>query len=863
MLRRSFFLRGGLFGLGLGLISCGGGGGQRSRIEAPAVESRGSKAERGHVVGSFGEGAFGPRLTGEGRDRLAYWLVPGERSGGLFAAPLSHGGTLGRAVQLAESPPKPLFLAPGARLGNDTLILVGRGSSSDSALEVFVVSDEAALVRADRIFALGKQIGWAAASGGDDLSVVFWSDRRELGTRLSARGVLSDRSLDALTLSDSALVWQVRPCQGGGCIAFVEDQGDDVELLIVRVTEKGAERITLARMSGKVDGLDFVLHDSGGHIVFTERDTRTNVARLFGLPLSRDLAPAGAPEPLTPRRGNQRIRDLLSAGSAASVRVVWDEDSLNPLSGSRTYFGKFDERGALEPLGFLESAESDPVLPEFTLRGDQLTVLARVRSNVPRGPKSELAVLALGASGAEAFPVTVPGVLEPATLAWDLSCAEDLCRFLAARPAKEFYTAFWVEPRGTGRPSAAVTLGHEALPRLVADEPIKSLPSLTNFDVARISGDQAARSDELVLSLTYFDPGLPIVALKKPARDGKMTPEQAFLTPTRVAGLGDALLGPMVHSEAEISLRARSPGGVSLSSFQEGRALVGWAAFDQGKPHVFVTLVDQAGKRVRQQMLTKIGAEVTDVSVARTSDGFVVLWIDDRSGTPEVYGVVLDRELRAVTSEQRLTEGALEPSDLEVEVVGDEVLFAYSARTEEGRLSHAGGIFVGAFDGRTGVPRAQPMLVRRSGYHAFSPRFLRGSGLAWLETPTDNEGEPAKGRAMLAKFDRLGMRLIAPRDLAAPGHAMGLATDCDDRSCSLAVLTKDPDDQRVYALLVPSLDRVSDPAIALEEMFKVTDLLHEGASPILVGSALYYATADGREGPTIRRAELRFPGKAP
>src|SRR5690606_20161887 len=209
LLRRSFFLRGGLFGLGLGLISCGGGGGQRSRIDAPAVESRGSKAERGHVVGSFGEGAFGPRLTGEGRDRLAYWLVPGERSGGLFAAPLSHGGTLGRAVQLAESPPKPLFLAPGARLGNDTLILVGRGSSSDSALEVFVVSDEAALVRADRIFAVGKQIGWAAASGGDDLSVVFWSDRRELGTRLSARGVLSDRSLDALTLSDSALVWQV------------------------------------------------------------------------------------------------------------------------------------------------------------------------------------------------------------------------------------------------------------------------------------------------------------------------------------------------------------------------------------------------------------------------------------------------------------------------------------------------------------------------------------------------------------------------------------------------------------------------------------------------------------------------------
>lgn len=766
-------------------------------------------------------------------------------------------------MQLAESPPKPLFLAPGGSLGKDSLILVGRGNGPDSALEAFVVSDEAALVRADRVFATGSRIGWAAASGGDELSVVFWSDRRELGTRLSARGILPDRSLDARVLSESALVWQVRPCKGGGCIAFVEDQGEDVELVIVRVTSEGAERITLARMSGKVDGLDFVLHDSGGHIVFTERDARTNVARLFGLPLSRELGPAGAPEPLTPRRGNQRIRELLVRDKAASVRVVWDEDSLNPRSGSRTYFGGFDERGVLEPQGFLESAEPDPVLPEFTLRGDRLTALARVRSSAPRGPKSELVVLELGTGGAEAFPVTVPGVLEPATLAWDLSCKEDLCRFLAARPAKEFYTAFWVEPRGSGRPSASVKLGAEALPRVISDEPIKSLPSLTNFDVAKISGDLAAESDELVLSLTYFDPGLPIVPLKKAARDGKMTPEQAQLTPTRVARLEDALGGPMVHSEVALSLRARSPGGVSVTSFQDGRALVGWAALDQGKPHVFLTLVDQAGKKVRQQMLTKVGAEVSDVSVARTKSGFAVLWIDDRNGTPEVYGALLDRELRVLAPEQRLTEGALEPSDLEVEVVGDEILFAYSARVEEGRLSHAGALFVGALDALSGLLRAQPMLVRRSSHHAFSPRFLRGAGLAWLEVPTDSEAEPAKGRALLAKFDRQGMRLIAARDLAAPGHAMGLATDCDEQACGLAVLTKDPNEQRVFALRVPSLDRVGDPAVALEEMFLITDLLHEGASPILVGSALYYATADGREGPTIRRAELRFPGRMP
>ena len=44
-------------------------------------------------------------------------------------------------------------------------------------------------------------------------------------------------------------------------------------------------------------------------------------------------------------------------------------------------------------------------------------------------------------------------------------------------------------------------------------------------------------------------------------------------------------------------------------------------------------------------MLTRAHAEVTDVAAAAVSDGFVVGWINDQSGHPEVYAAKVDFKL--------------------------------------------------------------------------------------------------------------------------------------------------------------------------------------------------------------------------
>lgn len=863
-MRPSSPIQSGLLALSLVALACGGAK-KAPTPASSALSQPAKKAKRGHVVGSFSSGAFGPRLTLGGRDRVVFWLSLDGGQGELFTAPLSAGGSLGQTQSLLEAPPKPTFLAPGTPLGSDFVILLGAQEKDGSSLETIVVSSEGELVRADRDFATGTRIDWAGATADEDRAVVFWSDRRELGTRLSARILERGGPSDPRALSESALVWQARSSSGGGCIAFVEDQGDDLELVIVRVGEGPPERITLARLSGYVDELDLVLHEEGGDIVYTERDSVTNMARLFHLALARDLSPAGAPEPLTPRRGNQRLRALLVDKTRASVRVAWEEEILTPRSGARTYVGRFDEEGSLVTLGLLDSPVADPVLPEFALRQGKLIALARTRSAQAKGKvASELALFEVGPDGPMALPISVPGIPEPATLAWDLSCSEENCRFLAARPAKNLFTTFWVEPGGTSEPTNSVVVGAAALAPIIANERILAVPSLTTFEVTRLpADDETTPSDELLLSLTYFDPRAPIVPLKKPASDGKMVPEQAHLAVARVGGLDTPLLGPSVDPEKPISVRARSPGSTSLSRFEDGKALVGWAALDQGKPHVFLTLIDQSGKKVRQLMLTKDGAEVGDVTVSRTADGFVVLWIDERNGTPEVYGVLLDKELRPTSPEMRLTEGAIEPCDLVIEVTKEEILFAFSARVDESRFSVGAGLFLGALDPKSGDLKAPPTLIRRSSRHAFSPRLLGTYGLGWLEAPTDREDDAdMRARALVAKIDRRGMRLLAPRDLGVPGNAAGLSVDCDADRCRLIVVTKDPGQQRVLSSQVSRESLQAGEPLTMRDMFSIPHLLHEGAAPILIGDAFYYATTSERDGPTIWRAEMRSPAES-
>lgn len=860
-MRLSFHRKSGLVALAISALSACSGS-QRSTPSPPSSSAPAAqkKLERGHIVGTFAGGTFGPQLTSNGRDRLVFWLTQEASASGVFAAPLSAGGTLGPATRLLDSPPRPTFCVDGESVGDRVLILVGAEEDGGSSLETVQVASDGALVRADRDFARGTRIGWADGALEDGEGVVFWSDRTESGTRLSARTLTGQGPGATRVLSESALVWQMRSSAEGPVIAFVEDQGDDLELVLGALRGDQVERISLSRPSGNVDGLDLVFHDQGGVIVFSEQGVESNTARLFALPLARDLSPAGAPKPLTRERGNQSLRALLSRRDPASVRLAWEEKSLNPRAGTRTFFGRLTDDGSLEELGFLDSSAENPLLPELALRGEDLVALAQLRSRDGRSrAAAQHALLVLEPDQAAAFPVSVPGSSESATFAWDLSCVEESCRFLAAKPVNDGLTTFWVEPGPASKPSDVVTFAPRALSPLVANEKVLPLPSLTAIDVAAVPSDETgAARDELLLSLTYFDPTQPVAAMKKPAADGKMMPEQARLSTSRLGELGSPLDGPRIDPAQPISLRARSPGGASLSSFEDGRALAGWAALDGGKPHVFLTLVDPSGKKLRQQMLTKAGAEVFDVTVARTRDGFVVLWIDDRSGNADVYGALLDRDLKPRSGEVRLTEGAIEPSDLVVEVSDEEILFAYSARLEESRFALGAGLFLGVLDPVSGGVKAAPALVRRSDFHAFSPRFLGGFGVGWLEAPTERSHQGPTGRVMMARIDRRGMRLASVRELPVPGNAAGLATHCAGEVCRAVVLTKDPADQRVFGTIVSRRAWTGGEPIEMKEMFSIPNLLHEGAAPVLIGDALYYSAVHGAEGPAVWRAELRF-----
>src|SRR6185436_2596475 len=102
---------------------------------------------------------------------------------------------------------------------------------------------------------------------------------------------------------------------------------------------------------------------------------------------------------------------------------------------------------------------------------------------------------------------------------------------------------------------------------------------------------------------------------------------------------------------------AHSIGGVALAAGDPAKkeALLVWAAIDNKQPQVFATALDKTGKKLLQKMITRRTGELSDVAVAFAGDGYLLSWIDERNGDPELYAAKLNRLLQRAGPERRLT----------------------------------------------------------------------------------------------------------------------------------------------------------------------------------------------------------------
>jgi hypothetical protein len=366
-------------------------------------------------------------------------------------------------------------------------------------------------------------------------------------------------------------------------------------------------------------------------------------------------------------------------------------------------------------------------------------------------------------------------------------------------------------------------------PRARFVEAVAATDPLSSVTAVRTGGTT------LVGWLTYFDPATPWERLKKAAPDGRFEPLQATLQLRAVGAAGEPL-API----QTLSLRARSPGGVAIAASEPERkdALVVWSAIDQGQPQVFVTLVDAAGKRIAQRMLTRRRGEIADVAVAAVSDGFVVGWVDERDGDPEVYAAKVNRQLVRVGAEQRVTRTRGAAAGLSLLARGDHVLAAWSDARSSDKEGSAD-VYTARLRLADAAPLEAEQRVAATAVHSHSP-VLGALGaqalLAWVDASPAGT-PPSEGSGVRAvALDAQGRPQGAPVLVSSAGAPSAVALDCSADRCR-AVISSDVSANTELLAFEWKSTAASRPV----RLVSLSGSAAQSAAPALRGDELFFA----------------------
>lgn len=414
-------------------------------------------------------------------------------------------------------------------------------------------------------------------------------------------------------------------------------------------------------------------------------------------------------------------------------------------------------------------------------------------------------------------------------LGFGLSCGKAGCFALAAlsrTPAALYSVALPLRESAYRAAAEEVTL--PAKPRVAESSVLLGAPALLSHIAVIESG---ARS--LVGYVTDFDPTTPWQKLSKPAEDGRFEPLRA-----RIA----LHTGPSPADEQVISLRAHSLGGLTLLPDVSGTngALAVWAGLDRGQPQVFLTAFGADGKRGQQRMLTRKTGATSDVAGLALDTGYLLAWVDERSGDSEVYATRISRGLEKASPEQRLTSTDGAASDLLLTRVAGRpfAIWADARSSEQPGWADIYGAFLRPGDA---ARDGQELRLSSTRPHSFSPQVGQlpgGSVVAWIEEISD--GAPASVRvAMLGSSGEVdGNVSVVPIEAGAP---RGLGIDCGDVSCKLVVTVEAEGRAELYGFeWRPSSQGRPSRLATLGEPSAA------GVAPIVRGNLVY--VADGRDG---------------
>lgn len=819
-------------------------------IEAPADPTK--------PVARVLPGSVGPHLAPSEDGWVVIWASPTEQGYQVHSTAVdAHGvATPDHEVAHLESRISGLVVSPQS----DRHVLgLFMGSDSKAArLDVVELGGQGELLARPRLLrAAPTPIIWADAPVLVDSlgrQLVFWAERALAGVDLYQSVQRDGQSGAAVQLARDVVAWQVVSLGGRVAVATLSAQAPGENVIALRLvdpsTQTSPQPLTVATI--KRGGLDLDMVQSDGHLVlgWSEGPASEARLRLAAVDLTTERVQLS---PATPPRGEQTLLRLIAQG--AEVHAVWQELGHAAKSQRSVWYGKtalpFPAPFALSVGGHLIVDGADSVLPmlgasaagPWVLAHGQLTAESTQGEPSP-GPGYFLAQpQAAHRWSARRIEDLVDH--QPLIQVWDLTCrgapASPTCVGLAADGASPTQVYLFDSNHGGAKYQAPHVSSADGVAHMISRQRVATVAEPSALCSAQV-GDR-----KLVSYLSYFDPNVPYTLPSQPAPDGKLQPVRALLNTWSQSTAADDFSPPI--DSASISLRAHSWGGLDLAS--DGKqALLAWAAFDQGDPQVFATLLDARGHKVQQKMLTRTRGEVFDVTVAHGPSGYLLGFIDTTSGNDEVYVMRVDARLGASTP-LKVTDGAVHPTGLVSQMVGDQMVLSWAENREEDPTQGAD-IFVAVVDDRAEKVIVVDHVVLDEGAYLHSPQLglsikdqasaprLVLSYLIDQQAPSDGQEDLSVGDTRLRYASLLvrgRLTETAFADLVAQelpiSHVGAFSLDCT-QSCRLAAVAKGPWSAELW--LAALRDGVAT-ASPISPVYVPTPQL---AAPILSGDELYF-----------------------
>lgn len=443
-----------------------------------------------------------------------------------------------------------------------------------------------------------------------------------------------------------------------------------------------------------------------------------------------------------------------------------------------------------EELPVNEGEATPRVWPTYVRFGPDLSVLASepIRADLfaknARAPYVPYLVRGLSCQGATCTTLAA-GVGAPMPLAIvPLPVREGGWQPPAQREPEE------QPPRATG--AAALYAGEHMNEVAAAELPSGgSLVAWVTYHVEPQSGDAKAKGDE-------------------PLATFGVTPIGASAGQAALAHTGS------IGKTATISRRAVSIGGVAIApapapaAGKPGEAAVAWVAREKsGEAQVFVTKLGDDGAKLAQKKVTVmprkkrdgVPSECSDVAIAYapgagagadvkapkaaaadTGDGWILAWVDTRDGNAEVYVAKVDRSLKKVVPDRRITSAPGDSAEVQIAVRGKETWLAWSDARQSPDEGN-GDIYLARLDTRSLEKLGEETRLFASAAHSRSPVLTpspRGLLVAWIEEAQAAGGPPTRGNAPPGggrqgsgggdAADEVGVRIA---ELDAKGMVMG------------------------------------------------------------------------------------------